>query len=63
MGLFFYIHSVALIEDLPLEDEYKDLNEFYQAANAAYNQVGLSIYIKHYVLSYFLYVATCATKL
>lgn len=39
MGLFFYIHSVALIEDLPLEEEYHSVEEFYAAANAAYNQV------------------------
>lgn len=50
MGLFFYIHSVALIEDLPLEEEYKDLDEFYTAANTAYNQVGLSINRRYYVL-------------
>ncbi|XP_037952430.1 ribonuclease kappa-like [Teleopsis dalmanni] len=41
MGLFFYIHSVALIEDLPLEEEYKTLEEFYDAANTAYSQVSL----------------------
>lgn len=39
MGLFFYIHSVALIEDLPLNEKYASLEEFYDAANAAYNQV------------------------
>lgn len=39
MGLFFYINSVALIEDLPLEEEYHTLDEFYTAANRAYNQV------------------------
>ncbi|XP_070134633.1 ribonuclease kappa isoform X2 [Drosophila bipectinata] len=38
MGLFFYINSVALIEDLPLEEEYHTLEEFYTAANRAYNQ-------------------------
>lgn len=41
MGLFFYIHSVALIEDLPIEEEYHSLESFYTAANAAYNQVRL----------------------
>lgn len=39
MGLFFYINSVALIEDLPLEEEYHSLEDFYAAANRAYNQV------------------------
>ncbi|XP_044778474.1 ribonuclease kappa isoform X2 [Drosophila simulans] len=38
MGLFFYINSVALIEDLPLEEEYHSLEDFYAAANRAYNQ-------------------------
>lgn len=39
MGLFFYVHSVALIEDLPIKEEYHSLEEFYNDANAAYNQV------------------------
>lgn len=39
MGLFFYINSVALIEDLPLEEEYHSLEDFYAAANRAYKQV------------------------
>lgn len=39
MGIFYYIHSVALIEDLPLEHEYKDPKEFFQAAETAYSQV------------------------
>ncbi|EDW09727.1 hypothetical protein AWZ03_008853 [Drosophila navojoa] len=45
MGLFFYIHSVALIEDLPLAEEYKTLDEFYTAANAAYNQNAYNCWI------------------
>lgn len=56
MGLFFYIHSVALIEDLPLAEEYKTLDEFYTAANNAYNQVGLNINIISVHVSYFVYV-------
>ena len=39
MGLFFYIHSVALIEDLPILEEYHTLDAFYADANAAYTQV------------------------
>ncbi len=39
MGVFYYIHSVALIEDLPLEAHYDDPNKFYAAADAAYSQV------------------------
>lgn len=39
MGVFYYIHSVALIEDLPLHEHYADPNVFYQEADAAYSQV------------------------
>ena len=38
-GVDGYVHSVALIEDLPIEEEYHTVEEFYSAANAAYNQV------------------------
>lgn len=39
MGVFYYIHSVALIEDLPLEEHYDTPQEFYAAADVAYSQV------------------------
>lgn len=39
MGGFYYIHSVALIEDLPLEEHYSSPTEFYAAADRAYSQV------------------------
>jgi ribonuclease kappa len=39
MGVFYYINSVALIEDLPLEHHYDTPKEFYAAADAAYKQV------------------------
>jgi hypothetical protein len=39
MGVFYYIHSVALIEDLPLEEHYHTPKEFYAAADIAYKQV------------------------
>ncbi|XP_055838297.1 ribonuclease kappa [Episyrphus balteatus] len=45
MGLFFYIHSVALIEDLPLEEKYDNIDDFYSAANAAYNQNAYNCWI------------------
>ncbi|EDW01432.1 ribonuclease kappa [Drosophila grimshawi] len=45
MGLFFYIHSVALIEDLPLEEKYSSLEEFYTAANNAYTQNAYNCWI------------------
>ena len=41
MGVFFYIHSVALVEDLAVEPHYSDPNEFYAAADKAYLQVSV----------------------
>ena len=39
MGVFYYIHSVALVEDLPLKEHYPTPEEFYAAADRAYSQV------------------------
>lgn len=39
MGIFYYVHSVALIEDLPLEAHYTDPKKFYADADKAYSQV------------------------
>lgn len=39
------MHSVALIEDLPLEHAYADPKVFFAAADKAYSQVS-SIYMK-----------------
>lgn len=39
MGMFYYMHSVALIEDLPLNHTYTDPAEFYVQADIAYTQV------------------------
>lgn len=39
MGIFYYMHSVALIEDLPLEHAYADPKVFFAAADKAYSQV------------------------
>lgn len=38
MGLFFYNHSVALIEDLPLAEHYNTTAKFYEDADKAYAQ-------------------------
>lgn len=43
MGVFYYIHSVALVEDLPLDEHYSSPEEFYAAADRAYSQVRTSI--------------------
>lgn len=39
MGIFYYMHSVALIEDLPLEHHYADPKKFFADADKAYSQV------------------------
>lgn len=39
MGIFYYVHSVALIEDLPLEHTYKKPSDFYTDADKGYGQV------------------------
>ncbi|XP_023329277.1 ribonuclease kappa-B [Eurytemora carolleeae] len=45
MGVFFYIHSVALIEDIPLEEEYTDLSELRKEMESGYNQNALNCWI------------------
>ncbi|CAD7077317.1 unnamed protein product [Hermetia illucens] len=44
MGVFYYIHSVALIEDLP-EFEYENPEQFYTNVNNAYNQNAFNCWI------------------
>lgn len=39
MGIFYHLHSVALIEDLPLEHNYKKPSDFYTDADKGYGQV------------------------
>jgi hypothetical protein len=39
MGIFFYTNSVALIEDIPLEEEYLNEDELITAMEAGYQQV------------------------
>jgi len=57
MGVFYYIHSVALIEDLPLEEHYTSPEKFYIAADNAYNQnayncwIAACIYVLTLILS------------
>lgn len=41
MGIFYYVHSVALAEDLPglgEEEHVKDINEFYNNVDRGYDQ-------------------------
>ena len=40
MGIFFWIHSVALVEDLNIDEEkISSKGEFVNAMEASYNQV------------------------
>ena len=39
MGVFFYTHSVALIEDIGLEPTYTSETELITSMNAGYEQV------------------------
>lgn len=41
MGIFYHFHSVALIEDLPLESTYKKPLDFYNDADKGYSQVSV----------------------
>lgn len=45
MGIFFYIKSVALIEDLPLEEEYDSPEKFYTDADRGYAQNAYNCWI------------------
>ena len=39
MGVFFYTKSVALVEDVPLEEEYSSENALINDMDAGYQQV------------------------
>jgi len=38
MGIFFYIQSVALVEDIPLKEEYTDLTQLMTDMESGYHQ-------------------------
>ena len=40
MGVFFWTNSVALVEDIPLEAEYKSRDELVRDMDAGFQQVG-----------------------
>jgi hypothetical protein len=39
MGVFFYTHSVALVEDIPLEETYASEHDLLTDLTAGYEQV------------------------
>ncbi|CAB0007673.1 unnamed protein product [Nesidiocoris tenuis] len=45
MGLFYYMNSVALLEDLPLEEEYTDPKKFYADAENGYSMNAYNCWI------------------
>ncbi|XP_046999173.1 ribonuclease kappa-B [Schistocerca americana] len=46
MGIFYYVRSVALADDLPgVEKEFENLSEFYAAADAGYLQNAYNCWI------------------
>uniref|UniRef100_A0A6V7K312 Uncharacterized protein n=1 Tax=Bracon brevicornis TaxID=1563983 RepID=A0A6V7K312_9HYME len=57
MGIFFFVHSVALIEDVPLEGKmFKKPEEFYTEADRGYTQNAYNCWIAAciYVLTFLL---------
>jgi len=45
MGIFFYIKSVALIEDLPLKEHHSSPGEFFADVDRAYSQNAYNCWI------------------
>jgi ribonuclease kappa len=47
MGIFFYMKSVALVEDLPLKEEYKpeEYERFFADVDQAYSQNAFNCWI------------------
>ena len=41
MGVFFYTNSVALVEDVPMEEEYSNEHDTITDLEAGYQQVNL----------------------
>ncbi len=37
MGLFFYVQSVALVEDLPMKEHFTDINDFITERDVAFS--------------------------
>ena len=43
MGVFFWTNSVALVEDIPLEEKYDSRDELVRDMDAGFQQVGTDI--------------------
>ncbi|XP_076178227.1 ribonuclease kappa [Ptiloglossa arizonensis] len=56
MGIFFYVKSVALVEDLSLLEHFEKLEDFYAEADRGYKQNAYNCWIAAciYVLTFLL---------
>lgn len=45
MGIFFWVHSVALVDDLSLEAQYTDANRLRNDMDGAYQQNAMNCWI------------------
>ncbi|KAL6264638.1 ribonuclease kappa-B [Pogonomyrmex barbatus] len=54
MGIFFYIRSVALVEDIPLEGNFTTVEQFYDVVDRGYTQNAYNCWIAAciYVLTF-----------
>lgn len=52
MGIFYYIKSVALAEDLPLKESYDKIDDFYRDADRGYNLVSIVLMVVCIFYSY-----------
>ncbi|XP_076220951.1 ribonuclease kappa [Nomia melanderi] len=54
MGIFFYVKSVALVEDVPLEETYDQVDKFYKEVDRGYTQNAYNCWIAAciYVLTF-----------
>lgn len=61
MGIFYYIHAVALAEDLPhvSEENEHDIDKFYAEIDRGYTQVGRTSVVFRVWFCQFFTVMTC----
>ncbi|XP_046387990.1 ribonuclease kappa-B [Ischnura elegans] len=45
MGIFYYVQSVALAEDIALEGSFSNIEEFYSVAERGYTQTAYNCWI------------------
>uniref|UniRef100_A0A023FB88 Putative membrane-bound ribonuclease n=1 Tax=Triatoma infestans TaxID=30076 RepID=A0A023FB88_TRIIF len=45
MGIFYFVNSVALLEDIPLGEKFEDTKSFYTAAKSGYTVNAMNCWI------------------